>query len=273
MDGGPIAKRAFRYQDWCAMYFALDNFKGNFSLFEHVYCEQGKLDFEIWHKSTFTGFQVKTSVDGLTANEVNRIFLYYLNKSQASRKRRSEFRFIFGEQPRKSLQHLFNVTSGNSRGVRYSNQITKYINTALYKIPTSSFFIDFYCFNEQQIKDCVFSRAAEVLNDKLEKGAVVSTEIVNIFITKFRDEIDKISCKPLSAERVYSVIEIDSLITTFLATYSGQRLENEGGSSIQIKINVPKHLQNRVFETHVSLRTVPPNILRSPAEAEGNDVL
>ena len=235
MDGGSVAKNAYRYQDWCAMYFALESFKSDPS-FEGVHCEQNKLDFEIWNTLGFAGFQVKTNPAGLTARETNKIFTYYSNKSASSGKQNRSFRFIFTKQPTKCLGHLFTVVREDNRGVRYGRRIQTFINTALQYVPMGSFSIDFLCFNEQEIKHMVFSLSAEILKDKIGEEDDIRTEVVYNFIARFRDEIDKICCNISDTERTYSASEIDTLVSEFIRTFKAERWKREGLEVIRIEL-------------------------------------
>lgn len=233
-NGGTAAKIGYRYQDWCAMYFALDGFKNDAS-FEKVYCEQEKMDFEIWNSLNFNGFQVKTGLSGLTAGEINKIFSYYLNKSTTSGKQQKSFWFVFNKQPTKSLDHLFTVARNGRRGVSYSGQVKKFIDTALSGIPVEAFSINFYCYDEDQIRQLVFSISTDILKDRLDSGSDIQTEVVKNFVTRLRDEIDQISCKTDSSQRVYLAKEIDLLINSFLSTVRIERLENQGARTFGLK--------------------------------------
>src|SRR6266542_2314295 len=207
LSGGPTAENAFRYQDWCAMYFALEGFIKDGS-FDHIFCEQGKMDFEIWSTASFAGFQVKTKTAELTAQETNRIFLHYLRKSITYSKENKTFRFIFGKQPTKSLGHLFARIRGDDRGIRYGRQVQNFIDIALSGVNTPAFSIGFHHLSEDQIKHLVFSISAELLKARLETGSDIPTEVVRNFVARLRDEIDRISCKRQDSERIYSTFEI-----------------------------------------------------------------
>ena len=233
--GGPTAKNAFRYQDWCAMYFALEGFIKDGS-FEHIFCEQGKMDFEIWSTASFAGFQVKTKATGLTAEETNRIFLHYLRKSVTSGKENKAFRFVFGEQPTKSLGHLFARIRRDDRGIKYGRKVQHFIDRALSGVNTLAFSIGFHHLSEDQIRHLVFSISAELLKARLETGSDIPTEVVRTFVARLRDEIDRISCKRHDNDRIYSTLEIDSLITDFLSGVRIQQLENKGRRSIEVKL-------------------------------------
>ena len=248
MDGGPIAKKAYRYQDWCAMYFALEGFKGDAS-FERLYCEQEKMDFEIWGTSSFIGFQVKINPATLTAKETNNIFLYYLNKSSTSGKQNKSFSFIFSQNPQKSLGHLFTVIKGGGRGVRYGKKIQRFIDTALQNIPVGDFPIDFHYFKENDIRQKVFALSTEILKDKIGKSEDIKIEFIYNFIARLRDEIDLISCKASSSDRNYSFNEIDLLINNFIITF-GLEKKDASGTHI-IKIELPRD----------SLKTMKPRII------------
>jgi hypothetical protein len=234
------------------MYFALESFKKD-SSFENIYCEQDKMDFEIWSTSNFVGFQVKTKPDSLSAKEINKIFLYYLNKSIKSGKRNRAFRFVFGVQPTDSRYHLFTVVQGSNRGARYSRQIQKFIDAALQNIPAESMLITFHCFDEQQIKHLVFSLSAEILKEKLGSRQDIQTEVVRTFITKFRDEIDQISCKSQDVDRVYSTASLGLLVNNFLDDVKIEQSEKEGEHTIEIR--VPKRLSN-IVEAKISIKPI-----------------
>lgn len=235
MNGGSTAKNAYRYQDWCAMYFALESFKDD-SSFENIYCEQGKLDFEIWSASSFVGFQVKSNPATLTAKETNNIFLFYSNRSLYSQKQNKSFRFIFCKYPTKSLGHLFTTIRGENRGVQYGRQIQRYINTALKNIPVADFSIDFHFFEEKDIRQKVFSLSTEILKDKVGEEHDIKVEVINNFIARLRDEIDKISCKVNNEERNFSFNQIELLINNFIRTFRAEQLEDGGSRTIIIEL-------------------------------------
>jgi hypothetical protein len=226
MNGGPAAKNAYRYQDWCAMYFLLKSLQNN--SFEHIYCEQEKLDFEIWSESSFTGFQVKTNPAGLTAEETNRILLFYLNKAINSGRRIKSFRFIFGQRPVKSIGHLFAKIRGDSRGIRYSKQVQNFINRALQDISINSFSINYHNYDQIHIRASVYSISRDILINKLEKSEDIQSKVVDDFIAILRNEIDKISCKMQNEERIYLKADVDLLVRSFLDRVKIERLKKEG---------------------------------------------
>lgn len=265
MSGGAIAKRGFRYQDLCAMYFALREFQKEPS-FQYLYCEQEKIDFEIWNTGSFTGFQVKTTASGLSAKEANTIFLYYLNKAVSSGKKEKGFWFVFGDQPVKSLAHLLIVIRNGTRGTKYNGHIKKYIDVALENIPIDAFSIDFHLFNEEQIQHLVFSTSAEVLKDRLGAIMDVPTEVVRDFIARFKNEIDMVSCKTKENERVYSTIEIGSFVDSFLARVKVERYEQKGRQRIEIQL--PEEISKYAFEAHVVIKRLSAENIEDSDEGE-----
>jgi hypothetical protein len=256
MDGGSIAKNAYRYQDWCAMYFALEGFEQG-SSFERIYCEQNKLDFEIWQTSSFIGFQVKTTAAGLTAREINRIFLYYKNKSGVSGKPNKEFKFIFGELPIKSLAQLFIVIRDGYMGASFGRRVQKFIDTSLENIPVGQFTIGFHNFDQGQIRKMVYSQATKLLQLNVGTGKDFQTKIVDAFISSFRDKIDEISCRPSDGERMFKFDEIGLFIKSFTDTFQAQQYTNEGRASI--KIEVPPGV-----DAHISISSSANHTIKTP---------
>jgi len=250
---GNTARSPIRYQDYCAMYFALNHLKTNQS-FEKIYCEQGKNDFEIWNTDEFIGFQVKTNPANLTAREVNEIFKYYNSKSTTAAKTNRLFFFIFTIQPVKSLGHLFTIIREGYRGVRYGKRIQQFVDTALEDVPVGLFAINFHCFSEQDMQRLVFSIATEVLKEKTGNAGVIEDEVVYNFIARMRDGIDVISCKSNDDERVFSNIDIQNLITVFINTYKKEKLE-DGGSRKQKRtvVELPKIPYSRVVTRQITI--------------------
>ena len=235
MSGGPTAKNGFRYQDWCAVYFTLESIETN-ATFEYLFCEQEKMDFELWGASNFTGYQIKTNPSRLSARETNDVLLYYLKKSASSQKASNLFRFVFAQDLSGSLSHLFSNIRGNSRGIRYAPSVRKFIDGALKGINLKLLEIDYHFYSETQIKRMVFSIAAETLKKELGTGADIPTSVVNSFVTRLRDEIDRISCIPSDADRIYTVEQVRNLIADFLLGVRIIGLRKEGQRSVKLKL-------------------------------------
>lgn len=236
MSEGNTARSPIRYQDYCAMYFVLNHFKSN-PLFEKIYCEQGKNDFEIWNLNDFIGFQVKTNPSNLTAKEVNNIFKYYNNKSIIATKTNKLFFFIFTIQPVKCLGHLFTIIREGRNGVKYGKRIQRFVNDALKDVPMGLFTINFHCFSEQDIERLVFSISTEILKERASGNGIINDEVVYNFIAKLRDGIDIISCKNNDNERVLLNVDIQNLITKFINTYGEEKIENYGSRGQKRTIN------------------------------------
>jgi len=246
MNGGPTAKNAYRYQDLCAMYVALKEFKNGPS-FEHIYCEQGKNDFEIWKTDEFLGFQVKTNPANLTAKEVNKIFKYYNNKSISSTRSKKLFFFIFAMHPVKSLDNLLKIVRDGYGGSVYGKRIQKFINTALQDIPIGVFIIRHLCYDERDIQRLVFSISTEILKEKTGGSRAISDEVAQNFVSRLRDEIDIISCKQNASERLFSNKEIDELIIRFINSYRKEEVvDRKSGGQIKTTIELPKVPYNKV---------------------------
>ncbi|MBP9711547.1 MAG: DUF4297 domain-containing protein [Candidatus Pacebacteria bacterium] len=245
MSGGPSAKTGFRYQDLCSVYFALENL-GNNAEFEQVFCEQDKMDFEIWSKSSFAGYQVKSSLVGLTAKETNNILLYYFSKATQSSKKDSSFKFIFTKNPSKSLAYLFLNIRGDDRGIKYSTATKRFIEASLKGIDKNRIEIDYLAYDHRQIDGLVLLAATEILKKALGPGSDIHTEAVRSFIARLRDEIDKISCKGNSLERIYSVGNIKDLINDFLVSFRGSNLLKEGLHSTEVRL--PLDVINKIID-------------------------
>lgn len=241
MNGGAIAKKGFRYQDLCAMYFALNSFKLD-STFEHIFCEQGKIDFEIWNADSFSGFQVKLNPKNLKAKDNNKIFLYYLSRAELSGKEKKNFWFIFSKQPINSIDKLFSTIRNGQRGVKYDKRTKKYIDTALDGVPMESFSISFRHLENEQVEQSVFAISADLLKQKLNTSEDIPTEVVRSFMSRLRDEVDKISCKSKEEERVYTAIEISKLIETFLVGVNIVKYERRGNIAKKIEIKLPNNI-------------------------------
>ena len=234
------------------MYFALQEFKKK-STFEHIYCEQDKLDFEIWNTDRFDGFQVKLTASGLSAKEVNSIFVYYFNKAVSSGRKDKNFCFVFRTQPVKSLGHLLAVVQNGTRCVNYSGYAKKYIETALKGIPVDAFPIDFHLLDKDKIEHLVFSVSVEILEERMGVRDTIPSGITRNFITRFRDEIDRISCEENKSKRIYTSIEIGSLIDMFLRTVQIERYQGQN----RIEIKLPKNDTVYPLETHVIVKQIP----------------
>lgn len=269
MSDGNTARSPIRYQDYCAMYFALNQLKSNQS-FEKIYCEQGKNDFEIWNADEFIGFQVKTNPANLTAREVNEIFKYYDNKSTTAAKTKRLFFFVFTIQPVKSLGHLFTIVREGYRGVKYGKRIQQFVDTALKDISVGLFTINFHCFSEQDMQRLVFSISTEILKEKTGNTEAIEDEIVHNFIARMRDGIDIISCKINDDERVFLNTDIQNLITMFINTYKKERIEDGGSKKQKITVvELPKIPYSRTVTRQITITET----LRIRSEGgEGNPI-
>ncbi len=246
---GTAAKLGFRYQDLCAMYFALDSMRRDTS-FEYIYCEQGKLDFELWGTTNFSGFQVKTNPTSLTAAETNKIFLFYLNKSVRSGKSTNIFHFVFAAEPSNSLGHLFTFTRNGGRGVKYTGHVKKFIDTALNGVPIVSLPIHYFYFDHDQIQRMVFAICSEILTERLKTTEDIGSEIVRSFIARLRDEIDRISCDADALKRVYSPAEVSALVDKFLV---GVRLERSRVGRRTVEITLPEDIAERALDVRLTI--------------------
>jgi len=227
-DGGAIAIDRFRYQDWCTIYFTLENFIQSPTILEHIYCEQDKLDFEVWTANDFYGYQVKNIQGSLTAYETNKIFKYYLEKAATSGKNNKAFWFIFSEKPRNSLYYLLLKLNGN-RGVgRYHQRTEKYIQDSLHNLSIINFRINYYCYNIVNIRSMAYAISQRVLRQYLNETDDIPSEVISDFLARFRDEIDSIASLADSSKRIYSIKDIDKPIRTFLSRVKIIELSDEG---------------------------------------------
>ena len=245
---GAAAKKGYRYQDLCAMYFALEGVRKDPS-FQYLYCEQEKHDFEIWGDTSFSGYQTKTNPSTLTANETREVFAFYLKRSTASGKTINKLRFVFTEQPKNSLSHLFSFAKSGGRGVQYTGHVKKYIDRALAGIPIESLPVDFYHYEYEQIHRMVFSLCEEILRERVG-ASPLPTEAVHTFVSKLRDKVDEIGCDPDGSKRRYALVEFSSLIDQFLA---GAKFQRQDGRRV-IEISLPEELAERVIEAKITVR-------------------
>lgn len=218
MSGGASSKAGYRYEEWCAMYFALAGFRDHKKdEFEYIRCEQDKLDFEIWHKSSFHGYQVKSNPTTLSAKEANAIFLDYFKKAKESKKNSIGFKFIFLGEPRNSLLHLLLKCAENSGITSYNARTAKYISTALESVDYESFKIDYEQYSNEHIESLVFSACHLLIQDKLRTPEQdIHASSINLFVTYLRDEIDRASCDPEEMKRTVNQQKVEEMIQRFL---------------------------------------------------------
>lgn len=229
MNGGAIAKQRYRYQDMCAMYLALKYYLEEEDIFEHIYCEQDKLDFEIWGNNYFKGYQVKDIKGTLSAKETNQIIKYYLNKSLRSGKSNRCFVFIFSKKPRHSLKHLLDKLVGNYGVQKYGKRTEKYINTALSGLVTDRIIVDYYWWEPDGIEYQVYAISSKALKNSLGNTTRdFPSDVIDNFLSRLRNEIDLISACSIESKRIYEKGNIDKLIKKFLGGVRFITLENEG---------------------------------------------
>lgn len=234
-NGGAIAKKRYRYQDMCAMYFSLKSYIQESNDFEHIYCEQDKLDFEIWCTDYFRGYQVKDIKGTLTAKESNQILEYYLKKSVESGKSNKAFYFIFSNKPKNSLYYLLLKLKGNTGVRKYNKRTEKYIATALKNIEVDNIEIDYHCYDPKDIEYQVYAISSEVLKNELDINDDIPSKVISDFLSSFRDEIDIISSENDGLKRIYGKSKIENLIKTFLSRVKILKLEDEGKTRTIIK--------------------------------------
>lgn len=230
MDGGAIAKQRYRYQDMCAMYLALKCYLDEKDTFEHIYCEQDKLDFEIWGNNYFRGYQVKDIQGTLSADETNKIFKYYISKSTKSGKSNRCFYFIFSHQPKHSLNHLLAKLKGNIGIQKYDKRTEKYIKKATSGFTTGAINVDFVCYSIDEIEYLAYATSSKALKKSLDDVVVKDfpSEVIDGFLSRFRNEIDSISTCDDVTDRIYLKDTIDSFIKRFLVGVRFITLEDEG---------------------------------------------
>jgi hypothetical protein len=227
-NGGAIAKQRFRYQDMCAMYFSLKNYLQESDAFEHVYCEQNKLDFEIWCTNYFKGYQVKDIKGSLGAKETNQILEYYLKKSVESGKSNKAFYFVFSRKPKNSLYYLLLKLKGNVGVQKYNKRTEQYIETALTNLVTDGIIIDYHCYDRNEIEYLVYAISSKVLKSELNAATDFPSEVIRDFLSRLRDEIDSISSENEESNRVYESSRLQNLIKTFLSRVEITKLDEEG---------------------------------------------
>jgi len=215
IDGGAIAKDRFRYQDMCSVYFSLNNYLQYPTTFTHIYCEQDKLDFEIWHSESFTGYQVKNRRD-ISAKDVNSILKYYIVKAENSGKQKKNFCFIFAQNPKGSLGQVLLKLSGRAGVKTYDKRTAIYILNALNDLDVSQLNVDHCCHKPEDIERLVFGMANDVLKNELNTFDDIPSEKIKDFISRFRDEVDKISSETNPLNRVYPAKKLNELIKAFL---------------------------------------------------------
>lgn len=192
-DGGAIAKSRFRFQDICAIYFSLKEYVQQSTNLDYIYCEQDKLDFEIWSHDSFSGYQVKNIKNSIKATEVNSILEYYINKAEKSRKHNRNFYFIFAQKPKNSLHYLLLKLSKNIGIKKYHKPAEKYIKTALDDLTINDINIDYHCYNIEEIEYLACDLSRRILKNKLNSD--FPSEVIQDFLSRLRDEIDIISSR------------------------------------------------------------------------------
>jgi len=269
MNGGSSAKRGFRYQDWCIMYFLLSNYHSNQSAFEHLYCEQGKLDFEIFSSDGYEGYQVKSGKH-LAARDINRILSYYSDRSNTSKKGGRFFYFVFSSRPINSLAYLISKISGSKGAAKYNKVTDKYINASIKDINLSGLIINYHCYSQHEIEDLVFSKALKILKDKMAKDDDVYAGIVDNFVALLRDLIDNISCRETADNRTLAKEQLEEEILKYLRTVKYSRTKGNGSTNaIYVEVKTDQELEVNIK----TRKSIPPiKTMELKNENEGNPI-
>ncbi|MFC1733325.1 hypothetical protein ACFL6I_23750, partial [candidate division KSB1 bacterium] len=131
---GIVAKQGFRFQDYCVVYILLKSFRNDEMNLDHLFCENGKIDFEIWTKLEIRKYQVKSTVT-INAKYINQLLKDYIyNQLKGNDNIDRKLIMIFNKEPKGSLIYLLLHLCGNKSVCLYKKITEKYINDALENI-------------------------------------------------------------------------------------------------------------------------------------------
>ncbi|MCK4355127.1 hypothetical protein KAW43_02105 [Candidatus Parcubacteria bacterium] len=236
MSNGVSAQNAFRYQDWCAIYFLLNHYLENNSSLEYLICENDKLDFEIWLASDFEGYQVKTQKD-LSARELNSIFKFFLTYIRTIPKNCFIY-FIFQDEPVKSFSFLVVKLSGDRTIKSVSSIDEKYFSTALKDVDLSTIKLDYRIFSEKDIQRLVYGLAKEVLEKYYPKDQDLLPSLIDNFIFRLKDKIEELSSKTRIEERRIEKVALKNIIHKIISSQGFSKQDRFGDRKF-VKIELP----------------------------------
>ena len=250
MSNGVSAQSGFRYQDWCAIYFLLNNYLIDSQSLEYVICENDKLDFEISLRSQFEGYQVKGGKT-LSAQELNELFKFYLEYIQDISKNCSLY-LIFTREPIKSFRLLAIKLSGDRSIKIVSRIVNDYFSTALEEIDLTKLRVDYKILSKTEIPYLVFGLTKRILEMKYSKIQDLPPGMIDDFVYRLKDQIEKKSSQEKFEKRRIEKTSIENMINRIISSQVFRKREKSGNVKF-VSVNIPVE---RPLE--ISIKITPP---------------
>jgi len=233
MSNGVLAQSAFRYQDWCAIYFLLERYLDNNNSFEYLICENDKLDFEIWLNSQFEGYQVK-SKENFSAQGLNNLLKFSLNYTKNIQKDCFIY-LIFQKEPIKSFRFLVLRLAGDKSIMRINGIIENYFSNALNNlIGLERIELDYKILSEKGVQYSVYGLAKKVLEKHYRDDEDLPTGMIDNFIVRLKDKIEEMSASSDIKDRRIETIILKNIINKVISSH-----QDKLGNSKYIRIELP----------------------------------
>ncbi|MFC1564459.1 hypothetical protein ACFL6G_05950 [candidate division KSB1 bacterium] len=212
---GVSAKSGFRYQDCCCMFFLLKEYCDNLDNFDHVFIENGKIDFEIFSNNQIICYQAKISPK-ITAIDINTIILQFVRK-----KERKKLIFVFTSQPSGSIIHLFLKIRGDRCIKQYNPRTERYLKTALRGVELNNLDISYQVKTKDDIIAFIKELSRKILKITLERNDseykfVVLPHLIDNFFDLYRNVIENYSTQEQLKNRKIDKTALNDVINDIL---------------------------------------------------------
>lgn len=268
MNGGTTARAAFRYQDWCALYVLLSAYDQD--AFQHIICENEKLDFECWRFQKYEGYQVKLNPQGLTAKDVNEVLNFFAHRFEDNLNK-SECIFFFTTKPQASISQLFEQLESKTLQPKSRHKtVEKYIASALRNLDSLPFSVTYKVFGKKEIENLVWGHAKTIL-EALFNEEKLDIFTCNTFLISLKDKIEKLSClEDIEEKKIYKrdVLEVCRNIKSSLIS-----ADRKGGKQEKKIVELPDDPSYEVIiRKRPTTRELPAIRVIPPTSSDINDL-
>lgn len=266
INGGPVARNGFRYQDFCVIDLLLGYYlqKENF---ESLYCERGKLDFEFHFLEKYNAYQAKNKNKKdenihISASYVNQLLKEFQAQANNLSKQISEITFILSDEPNPALKLLIDKIALRQVKIEDKN-IQKYHKDALKDINISEFKLRILiCDN---VESSALGKANEILKNHYKNGEYLPSTASWLLLSGIRDIVEQISCEADCDSRFKIAEELISEIKRVILSINVQN-DNGPGRPKTIK---PYKISKREGVVKLRYETVPKKIIIEMSKGEG----
>jgi len=204
---GVSAIRGFKFQRDCIVYLLLKTYLDDSEDFEHLICENGIFDFELWSRLKISKYQVKNT-NKINAEYLNILLRDYI-KNTNSIKRKYILYFVLSSQPKGSFNHLLLKLKGDRSVKKFNKRTEDFIHIALESINLKKVCLSYLVYSEEDLKNMLIGISKSVLWEYYPKDLCIPPILIDNLVYKLRDKIDELSTKQKSEDRIIRKEKLD----------------------------------------------------------------